>query len=208
MTDHKRGRSVTRRRALTSGALASALAVAGCLDAVDRVGESAGVGDGRQSPTAGPDDGTGEPGNPASETEVAVQDMPNPAFAPRLVHVEPGGTVRWIVDGHRHTVTAYHPETYGPKRCPDGAEPFDSGLLARNREFEWAFDVEGVYDYVDTRTLCATHEALGAVGRVVVGWPDPDEEPALSHDPTELQGRATSVMEEIDAETLAVLEDG
>ena len=186
---------LTRRNAIALGASGCLAAVAGCLGAFEELG-----GDDA--------DGDGTLGDPANEVEVRVTDMPNPSFEPPIVHVHPGGTVRWLVEGRRHTVTSYHPDTYGPQRWPDGAETFHSGLLRSDREFEWTFEEEGVYDYVDTRALCATHEALGAVGRVVVGWPDPEGQPALEHDVTELQGRATTIMRELNEETRAVLADG
>ena len=188
---------LTRRRAIVLGASGGLAATAGCLNTLEQ------LGDGEDADRSG----DGSPGAPADEVVVTVTDMPNPSFEAPVVHVKPGGTVRWDVEGRRHTVTAYHPDTYGPLRCPEDAEPFDSGLLRSDREFGWAFEQEGIYDYVDTRTLCATHEALGAVGRVVVGWPDPDDEPACTHDETELDGRATTVMREVNQETRAVLDE-
>ncbi|GAB3027873.1 plastocyanin/azurin family copper-binding protein [Natronobiforma cellulositropha] len=186
--------TVTRRRLLGLSASAVGLAIAGCLErpsSASRADES---------------DATGELGEPAETVEVRVVSVPNVAFEPGIVHVVPGGTVRWVVEGHRHDVTAYHPETDGPQRIPDGAQPWASGLLRGGREFERTFETEGVYDYVDTRALCASHEALGAVGRVVVGWPDPADEPALTHDGSELPGRAATVTRQYDEQTLAALE--
>ncbi|SDQ43655.1 cupredoxin domain-containing protein [Natronobacterium texcoconense] len=183
---------LTRRNAIKLGAASGIAAIAGCLS--DRFGDTGTSGDG---------DGT--IGNPADEVVVDVVSTPNPAFESRLVHVNPGGTVTWDVKGHRHTVTAYHPDTYGPQRIPDGAEPWGSGTLSGNRDFEWTFEQEGIYDYTDTRTLCATHESLGAVGRVVVGWPDLEGQPATEHDDLELPGRASTVIQEIDNEMRAVL---
>lgn len=178
----------TRRRAIQLGAASGLAVVAGCLGAVglDR-------------------DGDGTLGDPTSEIEVAVTDMPNPSFEPALVHVKPGGTVRWNIEGRYHTVTSYHPDAYGPLRMPEDAEPFNSGILRQNQQFVWTFEQEGIYDYVDTRTLCATHEALGAVGRVVVGWPDTDGQPALEHDVNELHSRATTIMRDLNEETRAEL---
>ena len=184
---------LTRRRAIALGAASGIAAVAGCLGAFESDADGT--------------EGSGALGDPSTRVDVTVTDIPNPSFEPPVVHVEPGGTVRWLVEGQHHTVTAYHPETYGPLRCPEGVEPFDSGLLRSNREFEWTFEEEGIYDYVDTRSLCAPHEALGAVGRVVVGWPDPDGQPALEHDENELRGRAVTVMGEVNEETRAVLDD-
>ncbi|WP_254862955.1 plastocyanin/azurin family copper-binding protein [Halovivax gelatinilyticus] len=181
----------TRRSTLALAGAAGLGALAGCLDALGGEDHA----------------GDGTLGNPAPNAEVRVLDMPNPAFDPPVVHVEPGATVRWVVEGRIHTVTSYHPDTYGPLRWPEDEEPFNSGFLRSNGEFEWTFASEGVYDYVDTRTLCAPHETLGAVGRVVVGWPDPDEEPACLHDETELSGRATQTMSELNEQTDAALRE-
>ena len=186
----------TRRRVLQLAGGVVATALAGCLESLEKGGGE----------PAEPD-GTGELGDPSTTVDVSVASVPRIAFEPGIVHVAPGGTVRWVVEGHRHTVTAYHPDTYGPQRIPDGAEPWKSGLLRGGREFEVSFDEEGVYDYVDTRALCATHETLGGVGRVVVGWPDPDSQPALTHDASELPGRAASLMDGYNEKTRAVLDE-
>lgn len=145
------------------------------------------------------DDGTGEITDPTTAASVDVVSLPIPGFEPGIVHLEPGATVEWtVVENHRHTVTAYHPDTYGPQRIPESAEPWDSGHLREGHSFEWTFEHEGIYDYVDTYTLCATHESLGAVGRVIVGWPDIENEPACRHDADELPGRAARVVAEYD----------
>ncbi|MCU4741302.1 cupredoxin domain-containing protein [Natronoglomus mannanivorans] len=187
----------SRRRVLRLTGGVTAVALAGCLDSLESVADGS-------NEIAEPD-GTGELGDPATTVDVHARSVPRIAFDPGIVHIAPGGTVRWAVEGHRHTVTAYHPDTYGPQRIPDGAEPWQSGLLRAGREFELTFDEPGVYDYVDTRTLCASHEALGGVGRVVVGWPDLEGQPALEHDVSELPSRARTLMEEYDEETRAIL---
>ncbi|WP_416285241.1 halocyanin [Natronococcus sp.] len=133
--------------------------------------------------------------------------MPNPAFEPNVVHVEPGATVRWALEGNRHTVTAYHPDTHGPQRIPDGAEPWESGTLSSTADFEWTFEEEGLYDYVDTRTLCATHEALGAVGRVVVGWPELEGQPAVEPASRELPDAAAESIDRKSDRVREILEE-
>jgi plastocyanin len=89
-------------------------------------------------------------------------------FDPIGVFVEPGQTVRWIVDANVHTTTAYHPKNDGHSlRIPEAASPWDSGfLVARGDYFEVTLTVPGVYDY-----YCQPHEAAGMVGRIVVGRP-------------------------------------
>ncbi|EMA37841.1 cupredoxin domain-containing protein [Halobiforma nitratireducens] len=196
---------VRRRRVLQlagSSAVATLAGLAGCLE-----GDGSADGSGDGNATAEElTPGDGELGDPDPLVEVDVVWLPSPAFEPGLVHVEPGGAVRWVVEGHRHDVTAYHPETYGPLRMPDDVEPWESDLLREGREFEHTFQEAGIYDYADTRALCGTHESLGAVGRVVVGWPDIEDEPAIAHDADSLPGRAGTVMNEYDERTRTVLE--
>lgn len=97
-------------------------------------------------------------------------------FEPRLVYVEVGETVRWTLEHGAHTTTAYHPANDKPRRIPHDADPWDSGLLRRpGSTFERTFESEGVYDYA-----CAAHEAMGMVGRIVVGDPDFDRQPGLA----------------------------
>ena len=183
---------LTRRQAIGLTASSAVAALAGCLSTTPFGNESETAGDGTL-------------GSPAERVDVEIRSTPRPGFEPRIVHVEPGGTVAWSVDGHRHDSTAYHPDNDRPQRIPDDAEPWASGIMSGNSTFERTFDVEGVYDYTDTRALCTSHETLGAVGRVVVGWPDLESEPAIRHDADGLPGRARIVMHEICEETVAVL---
>ncbi len=89
-------------------------------------------------------------------------------FDPVGVRVEPGTTVRWVVERHVHTTTAYHPASgRKPRRIPEGAVPWNSGYLVNPGDrFEVTLTVPGVYDY-----FCQPHEAAGMVGRIVVGRP-------------------------------------
>ena len=91
-------------------------------------------------------------------------------FDPVGVLIQPGQTVRWIMDspGNPHTTTAYHPRNGNHSlRIPEPATPWDSGfLLNPGDRFEITLGVEGVYDY-----FCLPHEAGGMVGRIVVGRP-------------------------------------
>src|SRR5688572_9165897 len=84
--------------------------------------------------------------------------------------VTPGTTVRWaLVDGV-HSTTAYHPANGRPLRIPEGARPWDSGILKEpGAGFEVRLTVPGVYDF-----FCLPHEAAGMVGRIVVGTPASD----------------------------------
>ena len=90
-------------------------------------------------------------------------------FVPHGLRVAPGDTVRWVVDGANvHTSTAYHPANgNAPLRMPAGARPWRSGYLMRPQDhFEVILSVPGVYDY-----FCEPHEAVGMVGRIIVGEP-------------------------------------
>lgn len=89
-------------------------------------------------------------------------------FDPVGLWVPAGTTVRWVLKSGAHSATAYHPDNFGkPLRIPEKATPWDSGILgAPGTSFEYTFGVEGVYDY-----FCLPHEALGMVGRIVVGKP-------------------------------------
>ncbi len=88
--------------------------------------------------------------------------------------VNPGQTVRWNARREGFSVTAYHPDNNNRElRIPNGAAPFDSGIIFQYDAFEWTFEVEGTYDYCSLR-----HESIGMVGRIVVGTPGgPGEEP-------------------------------
>ena len=91
-------------------------------------------------------------------------------FDPVGVLIQPGQTVRWIMDspGNPHTTTAYHPNnTKHSLRIPEAATPWDSGFLLKPGDrFELQLALEGVYDY-----FCLPHEAAGMVGRIIVGRP-------------------------------------
>jgi plastocyanin len=96
-------------------------------------------------------------------------------FDPIGLYVEPGATVRWIVRENVHTTTAYHPRNdHHPLRIPESAVPWDSGFLMHPGDyFDVTLTVPGVYDY-----YCMPHEAVGMVGRIVVGQPlGPGAEP-------------------------------
>jgi plastocyanin len=89
-------------------------------------------------------------------------------FDPIGLLVAPGTTVRWTVRQNVHTTTAYHPKNERhPLRIPEGATPWDSGVLVHAGDhFDVILTVPGVYDY-----YCTPHESAGMVGRIVVGKP-------------------------------------
>ena len=95
-------------------------------------------------------------------------------FEPFGLYVEKGATVEWLSTRWGPTVTAFHPSNGNQElRMPEGAEPFDSGLMSQGDTFRWTFDVEGTYDY-----FSKNHVGLGMVGRIIVGRPGgPGEKP-------------------------------
>lgn len=113
---------------------------------------------------------------PRESAEVAMEtDGDDHHFHPHVVWVEEGGTVTWIPESGSHSTTAYA-DNDGPRRIPDNAEGWDSGLLGADDEpFEHTFEAAGVYDY-----FCIPHEAGGMIGSVIVGEPDPDGQPGLA----------------------------
>ncbi len=82
-------------------------------------------------------------------------------FEPALVWVAPGTTVRFVADSHIHGVRAI------PGMLPEGVEPFAGGmggpLILRPT-------TPGIYGF-----KCPAHYALGMVGLLVVGEPDPEQ---------------------------------
>ncbi|GAB3041923.1 ThuA domain-containing protein [Natronobiforma cellulositropha] len=146
------------------------------------------------------DDNLGDP-----VTEITVDMADGNRFEPQIVHVEEGATVTWeFVGGWPHDTVAYHPDTYGDQRIPDGTDPWQSDLLSQEGEtFEHTFEDEGVYDYV-----CVPHEEAGMVATVVVGWPDPDGQPGLESPSIDMPSGAREELEALNARVSDVLEDG
>ena len=90
--------------------------------------------------------------------------------------VEPGTTIRFVNVSGQHSATAYSEANGKMQRIPPAAESWNSGVLVeQGATFEVTLTEEGVYDY-----YCLPHEALGMVGRIVVG--DPSAYPAQPTD--------------------------
>lgn len=189
---------LTRRSVLGSTAGAIGLGLAGCL----------GAGFDRTSDDEEPEN-AGEIGTPAERVLVTANSRPYPEFDPQVVHVVPGGTVEWVVETGRHDVTAYHEAGHPPHRTADGVGPWGSDRMSgAGASYEHSFDEEGVYDYVDTQQVCTSHEVAGNIGRVVVGWPDPDAEPAMTDPQPELPTQAARAIDLFNDHTRPVLRDG
>jgi plastocyanin len=119
----------------------------------------------------------GQEGGGASEYEVEdgvyevamVSDGSEYIFDPIGLHVEPGDTVRWVIESGAHSTTAYEEGNggAGETRIPEGAEAWNSGtLVQQGATFEYTFEEEGTYDY-----FCIPHKTLGMIGRIVCGEP-------------------------------------
>ncbi|MDG5758088.1 halocyanin [Natronococcus sp. A-GB1] len=150
------GLQSSRRRLLTAVGTLSATGIAGCID------DELGVDD----PLIG---------DPEAHVEVELADEGGePRLDPPIAHVVDGGTVEWIAESGVHDTTSYHPETHrDQRRTSENSEPWASEVTTSN-PFDRVFDGEGVYNYA-----CTVHEPEGLVGTVLVGLPDPDEQPAL-----------------------------
>jgi plastocyanin len=187
---------LTRRDAIRATAGAAGLALAGCVSGFGGESES-------------PPENAGEIGVPAPEFTVKTTSRPFPEFNPQVVHVEPGATVEWVVETGRHDVTGYHDDSHPPHRTPETASPWGSDLLTGpGSTYECTFETAGVYDYVDTQQVCVSHEVAGNVGRVVVGWPDPADEPAMAEPQSELPSQVANAIEQFNEQTRPVLDRG
>lgn len=87
-------------------------------------------------------------------------------FAPANLTIRAAQTVTWRNAGAMvHTSTCDPASAQRPEHAvlPDGAEPWDSGLIRKGESWRLAFDVPGEYIY-----LCIPHEAGGMIGSLTV----------------------------------------
>lgn len=122
-------------------------------------------------------DGTETPGQMGGERVGMVTTEQNAQiFTAPMLWVQQGTTVTWVNQSGSHSSTAYAEANDKPQRIPEDAEAWDSGVLSeQGAEFQYTFEVSGVYDY-----YCVPHEAQGMVGRVVVGTPSLQDAPAMA----------------------------
>lgn len=147
----------------------------------------------------------GELGEPSATAEVMLQTQDGQHhYAPHAVWVERGGTVTWTNESGRHDVVSYHPDNDDkPRRIPEEAAPWSTSMLSdEGATFSHTFETEGVYDY-----YCTPHEAFGMVGTVIVGNPDPHEQPALEDPQSSLPDGAQSELTELGTKVSNALED-
>lgn len=231
MTDH----TLTRRRTLALTGSTITAGLAGCVDSGTDQLTNNGNADGAET-SATQDDSDGDHdhdvehtlGHPEDHIEVTMESNDDAHhFVPHAVHVEPGGTVTWILDSGVHDTVAYHPENASilpsatDRRIPDGADPWASDVYDTAGEtFEISFEEEGIYDYTCTITGHGrrsgdhhgghqSHESTGMVGRVIVGDPDlnSDEQPAMRPPSGELPEAARHELEQFNNQTRDALND-
>lgn len=93
----------------------------------------------------------------ATEPDVTIGMTNQLSFEPDTVTIKKGDTVLWKNSSLLvHSVTADHEKKTeeGSVALPEGAEPFDSGLMDPEEEFSHTFTVRGTYTY-----FCIPHEA-------------------------------------------------
>ncbi|WP_226482385.1 cupredoxin domain-containing protein [Natrinema amylolyticum] len=137
----------------------------------------------------------GDPSDSATVSMITTDDGDH--FDPHVVWVESGGSVSWTNESGSHSTTAYHTANDEPGLVPEGAAEWDSGVLSeQGAAFDHTFETEGVYHY-----FCTPHETSGMIGSVIVGRPDPHEQPALADPPSDkpeaVRGKLTKLNERI-----------
>lgn len=114
-----------------------------------------------------PEDAAGAPAAEADTAPAAAVEMTNAlTFEPAEITIRAGESVRWTNPSDvPHTVTADASKAADPAHVvlPDGAEPFDSGMIDPGGAFTHTFEVPGRYRY-----FCIPHEAAGMIGEIVV----------------------------------------
>jgi len=91
------------------------------------------------------------------EPDVTIGMTNQLTFTPDTVTIKKGDTVLWKNSSLLvHSVTADHDKKTESDsvKLPEGAEPFDSGLMDPEEEFMHTFTVRGSYTY-----FCIPHEA-------------------------------------------------
>jgi plastocyanin len=105
------------------------------------------------------------------EAAVAMVQMTDQfRFSPADLTIAAGQTVTWINDSamphtatddpEQNPVASAHPEY---AQLPDGAEPWDSGVLQPGESFSYTFTAPGTYHY-----FCLPHVLSGMVGTITV----------------------------------------
>jgi plastocyanin len=112
---------------------------------------------------AGTSQGSGGSGAP-QQSNVSMTDANQ--YVPASLSVPRGATVVWTNTGSvAHTVTDDPNKAINKADSvlPNGAQPFDSGIINGGGTYSHTFNVPGQYVY-----FCIPHESLGMVGRITV----------------------------------------
>lgn len=186
----------TRRRFLTGASVVATIGLAGCIgganlgqDNEDQNGNTTeSTGDGHADAHGSSLD------SPSASATVSMETSDDGShFDPHVVWVEQGGTVTWELGSGSHTTTAYAEGNDVPQRIPDSANAWDSGTLSeQGKTFEHTFETVGIYDY-----FCVPHEAMGMLGTVIVGDPDPEGQPSLQSPQDSLPSEAKQKIESL-----------
>jgi plastocyanin len=101
----------------------------------------------------------------SSEKTVEIND--ELVFQPTKMTVKVGESVTWRNTGKGmvHTATCDPTKVGNPNHVarPDGADPWDSGLIQRDKSWIHVFTIAGEYRY-----CCIPHESAGMIGTIVV----------------------------------------
>lgn len=148
------GERVSRRKAIAATGLAGVGSLAGCLGFLIVENDEVEI---------------------VSDLTVGVGPDRADDFDPQLGHIEEGGSVTFEWRSGNHDVTSFHIENDVPDRAPEGTIPFSQDLQGPGEELAVDLDEEGIYD-----VLCVRHERVGMGMKLIVGWPDPDDQPGLA----------------------------
>lgn len=97
---------------------------------------------------------------------VTVVITPDFAFEPAEVTIRAGEAVAWRNEGRAPQTVTGNPAWAGDESLvalPEGAEPWDSGILNHGEDFVYVFEAPGEYAYVSL-----PQEQNGMTGRVIV----------------------------------------
>lgn len=106
------------------------------------------------------------PMQPPADNEVEVDMTPSLTFSPATVQVPVGGTVVWVnTSSFPHSATGDPSKALDPSHVvlPEGATPWDSGILTAGQVFRHTFTVPGEYRY-----FCIPHELQNMLGTIIV----------------------------------------
>lgn len=102
----------------------------------------------------------------AAEESPVIDMNDHMQFVPARLTIQAGQSVTWRNGGamiHTSTCDPAIAQRAEHAVLPDGAEPWDSGLIRAGESWSRRFDVAGEYTY-----FCTPHEAAGMIGSLIV----------------------------------------